>query len=218
MVCGLIGLPHAAHWMRPFSGQAISNRLPGARVRRDWSWDDWFVMADPSIGPVFEGPEVDGIAQSCNHLAGSPEIASTLVGGAAAHTRFRAPAAPICSIGDRGRKLATRRRLEHPFHNSRFVLVDDQLLCLRVRIVAVGHRAGDPPPPDLQWGPSRRNSRRDHLALKLGEGRKDVEDEIILCGTSQFGRGDDLVVHPTSDYQVYGTGIRRGQPTAPELG
>jgi hypothetical protein len=40
-------------------------------------------------------------------------------------------------------------------------------------------------------GPSLRNSRRDHLALKLGEGRKDVEDEIILCGTSQFGRGDD---------------------------
>ncbi len=120
--------------------------------------NDWFVMADPDIVAVFEGPEVDGIAESCHHLTGGPEVASALGGSPSAHRRLRAPATPIGSIGDRGRKLATRCLLEHPFHNSRFAVVDDQLLRLTVGIVAVRHCAGDPPPSGLQLGPSTRNS------------------------------------------------------------
>jgi hypothetical protein len=159
--------------------------------REQLACDDRLVVANPEIMVFSEQPQVHGIPQRRDDLSRSPRIATTLCPGPSTGVLLGAPAIDVSAVGYFRRCLPGGSLLEHPLHRRRLADVRNELLRPRVGIVAERHGAGDPHSPSFQAGTGFGDSPRDHLALKFGEGRENVQHEAVLRAVPKFRSGDN---------------------------
>jgi hypothetical protein len=141
--------------------------------------DDCRMDSGPRFFPGPESARVDRIRHRVEYLTSRPRAT------AACSPTF------LCSYhGGTRRRNAVRDEFEQLPHNRRFLGDCDQLLCSVVRGVPVWNDTGDSPSSGDEPGARIADAVRDHIPLKLREGRQHVKHKRVVSTRREFRHYD----------------------------